>query len=139
MSSSSTPLTVRLIAANGTFAAALLRDQLAALLRTTGHETLVDSARLCMSEVVTNVYRHTRTRLVYVRAAVTEKGVTVFVRDDLPCVLAMPEVVDCCEGGRGLFLLDALTDSWGTRIHGAPAPTGKDVWFQLVEGGRGVC
>ncbi|MGJ5898720.1 ATP-binding protein [Streptomyces sp. V2] len=139
MSSSSTPLTVRLIAANGSFAAALLRDQLAALLRTTGHETLVDSARLCMSEVVTNVYRHTRTRLVYVRAAVTEKSVTVFVRDDLPCSLSTPGAVDLCEGGRGLFLLDSLTDSWGTRIYGTPAPSGKDVWFQFVAGGRGVC
>jgi len=32
------------------------------------------------------------------------------------------------EGGRGLYLVDALADRWGTR----PLDEGKVVWFELV-------
>ncbi|WP_435810348.1 ATP-binding protein [Streptomyces mirabilis] len=80
----------RLSTANADTAAAALRDLVAALLRTTGHEALAESARLCTSEVVMNVYRHTCSRLIYVEVTIDAHRVTVYVHDDQPRDLPIP-------------------------------------------------
>ncbi|MFD9654890.1 ATP-binding protein [Streptomyces mirabilis] len=127
----------RLSTANADTAAAALRDLVAALLRTTGHEALAESARLCTSEVVTNVYRHTRSRLIYVEVTIDAQRVTVYVHDDQPRDLPIPPEMTDGEGGRGLRLVDQCADEWGTSLYGGLIAKTKAVWFRFVEGGRG--
>jgi len=126
----------RLSTANADTAPAVLRDLVGALLGTTGHETLAESARLCTSEVVTNVYRHTCSLLVHVEVTVDVQGVTVYVHDDQPRDLPMPPEMSDGEGGLGLYLVNHFADNWGTNFYGGLIPKSKAVWFRLVEGGR---
>ncbi|MFG2722930.1 ATP-binding protein [Streptomyces sp. NPDC048416] len=132
--------THRLTTANRRTAAAEMRAIVAALLQVAGHGSLVDSARLCTSELVTNVHRHTESRLVHVEVVLGEDEVTVRVYDDQPHPLPVPTGADSAhrECGRGLLLVDGLADAWGTSYYGAPRATTKAVWFRMVRGGRGA-
>ncbi|WP_167828891.1 ATP-binding protein [Streptomyces sp. MZ04] len=123
--------------ANVPTAAAVLRNLVVTLLCTTGHETLAQTARLLTSEIVTNVYRHTATRVVHVEVTVDERQTWVYVHDDKPRYRPMPPEVADGEGGLGLFIVDECADAWGITHYGAQVPTSKAVWFRLVEGGRG--
>ncbi|WST43797.1 ATP-binding protein [Streptomyces avidinii] len=89
-------------------------------------DQLTDTAELLVSEVVGNALRHARGPL---RLNLRATG------DRLMC-----EVEDTCdtapvrrtadlgaEGGRGLDLLDLLSESWGS----ARTATGKSTWFVL--------
>ena len=93
-----------------------------------GLEVLLDDALLLVTELVTN--------------AVVHAGTQVELRVDVAADRARVEVVDrgagslpvlqgdhdaAREGGRGIFLLDALAQEWGTRHF----PGGKSVWFEL--------
>ncbi|WP_188274658.1 ATP-binding protein [Streptomyces sp. CBMA152] len=131
-------MTFRLTTANREEAAGGMRDLVAALCRSSGHKQLAEAARLCTSEVVTNVYRHTRAKLVYVDVTVGKREVSVYVHDDLPRGLPMPREISDGEGGYGLFIVDSLADRWGTAQYGGLLPTSKSVWFSMVEGGRGA-
>ncbi|MFD9789610.1 ATP-binding protein [Streptomyces sp. NPDC059070] len=131
-------MTYRLTTANREEAASGMRDLVAALCRSFGHRQLAEAARLCASEVVTNVFRHTRSRLVYVEVTIGERAVNVYVHDDLPRAMPMPREVSDAESGYGLFILDSLADQWGVTHHGGLIPTSKSVWFCMVEGGRGA-
>ncbi|MEU9098094.1 ATP-binding protein [Streptomyces sp. NPDC048361] len=139
----STPTrTHRLTTPNRPTAAAELRAIVAALLRVAGHAPLAESARLCTSELVTNVHRHTGARLVHVEVVLGEGEVTVRVYDDqarpLPPPVPSGTGSALRECGRGLLLVDELADAWGTTHYGAPRPTSKAVWFRMVRGGRGA-
>ncbi|MFE9410136.1 hypothetical protein ACFYN0_15260 [Streptomyces sp. NPDC006704] len=70
--------THRLTTANRATAAAELRAVVAALVRVAGHAPLVDSARLCTSELVTNVHRHTGAGLVHVEELTDAWGATYY-------------------------------------------------------------
>ncbi|HEY1179592.1 MAG TPA: ATP-binding protein [Phytomonospora sp.] len=132
-------MTFRLTAANCEATAGAMRDMVATLCRSLGHKQLAESARLCTSEVVTNVYRHSRvTRLVHVEVTLGKRDVHVYVHDDLPRDLPMPREVSDGESGYGLFILDSLADRWGATQFGGLIPTSKSVWFCLVDGGRGA-
>ncbi|MFE2373957.1 ATP-binding protein [Streptomyces sp. NPDC059398] len=124
----------RLVAPNSPTAPGIVRDFLGTLLRATGHAGLVEDGRLCVSEVVTNVYCHTRSPLVRVDVTVNRNRVTVYVTDDDPASLpwrGYPEHMPCAEHGRGLVLVEALAARWGTRANGEPVPESKSVWFTL--------
>jgi serine phosphatase RsbU (regulator of sigma subunit)/anti-sigma regulatory factor (Ser/Thr protein kinase) len=91
-----------------------------------GRRDLVDAVALLVSEVVTNAIRH---GLGDVRVAVLPiaGGLRVEVGDDEPHepVPRSARLED--EGGRGLALVEALAEDWGT----APAAVGKVVWFEV--------
>ncbi len=93
-------------------------------LGTWGLTELIDTVELLVSELVTNALRHGAgdigLRLIRAGSLLCE------VRDDgheLPA-LRHAEVTD--ESGRGLQLVTALADRWGTQR----TPTGKVVWFE---------
>ncbi|MEU3370930.1 ATP-binding protein [Streptomyces sp. NPDC006660] len=132
--------THRLTTANRATAAAELRAVVAALVRVAGHAPLVDSARLCTSELVTNVHRHTGAGLVHVEVVLGEDEVTVRVHDDQPRPLPGPPGAGSAfrECGRGLAHVEELTDAWGATYYGGPRPTSEAVWFRMVRGGRGA-
>ncbi|MFI7408165.1 SpoIIE family protein phosphatase [Streptomyces sp. NPDC049627] len=101
-------------------ARALIRDQLAAW----GLDSLIPTTELLASELVGNVIRHARgpLRLRLLHGA------------DLICEvfdgsLTMPRIrraTETDEGGRGLQLVTALSQRWGTRY----TPTGKCIWTE---------
>jgi anti-sigma regulatory factor (Ser/Thr protein kinase) len=85
-----------------------------------------ETVPLAVSELVTNTVLHTGTPSKVV-VVVDQRRVRVEVHDGdptLPTVRApSPETVT----GRGLVLVDALTDRWGC----APGGAGKVVWFEV--------
>jgi PAS domain S-box-containing protein len=93
-------------------------------LDTWGLTELIDTVELLVSELVTNALRHGAgdigLRLIRANSLLCE------VRDnghELPA-LRHAEVTD--ENGRGLQLVTALAERWGTQR----TPTGKVVWFE---------
>lgn len=82
--------THRLSTASRLTAAGELRALVAALLRTAGHAQLAESARICTSELVANVCRHTPAKLVHVEVTLADDWVSVYVYDDRPRELPVP-------------------------------------------------
>ncbi|MEU6403838.1 ATP-binding protein [Streptomyces sp. NPDC046985] len=97
------------------------------------HSCAADSARLLVSEVVTNVYAHTATLTVHIDISVHPESVTVAVWDDKP--EKRPRVL-CAhagrEGGRGLRLVAQVATQWGVTWPSEPDSRGKCVWFSLA-------
>ncbi|MEU7203546.1 PAS domain S-box protein [Streptomyces sp. NPDC045470] len=95
-------------------------------LRAWGLATLADTALLLSSELLTNAVCHARGPLTLrVWYSARELGVEV-VDGSTPRPRA--RVADTAEeNGRGLMLVEALADAWGTR----PDAVGKTVWFTL--------
>ncbi|MFF2330142.1 MULTISPECIES: ATP-binding protein [unclassified Streptomyces] len=125
----------RLALPNTANAAKLSRDFVASLLTVSRHDGLVDDARLCVTEVVTNAHRHTRTPLIRVRVTVQRKHVTVAVADDDHWSLPSPAKADGGhqrECGRGLLLVEQLAFAWGSAVIGGCFPYRKTVWFTLA-------
>ena len=92
--------------------------------------TVLDAALLAVSEAVTNAVRHGDGR-IELCVAVGDGRIRIEVSDDgsgQPRRRPPPED-DLGEGGRGLYLLDALTVGWGTDVR-ADGP-GKTVWLEL--------
>ncbi|MFH9477554.1 ATP-binding protein [Streptomyces anulatus] len=124
----------RLTLPNTASAPRLARDFVTSLLEVSRHLGLVDDARICVTELVTNAHRHTGTPLIRVHAAVNRKRITVTVTDDdspLIDALGAPEAGLEAEGGRGLVLVESLALAWGTRAGGPRRPGRKAVWFTL--------
>jgi phosphoserine phosphatase RsbU/P len=92
------------------------------------------TAQLLVSELVTNAVVHAASA-VEVHCERDDSGITVRVRDadTGPLVLSAPATLagasgsDLWEGGRGLLLVDQLSDAWGTEHQGGR----KTVWFRL--------
>ncbi|MFD6530423.1 ATP-binding protein [Streptomyces sp. NPDC060184] len=122
----------RVVAPNNAHAPKLVRDFVATLLRLTGHPGLVDDARLCVSEVVGNVYCHTRSRLIRVDVAIAPHQVRVHVTDDQPDPLPLSAPGPGAESGRGLLIVDRVAVRWGATVQGRGTRQTKTVWFVLT-------
>ncbi|WP_405534017.1 SpoIIE family protein phosphatase [Streptomyces sp. NBC_00075] len=93
-------------------------------LRDWGLDALVESTELMVSEVVANAVRFA-SRPITLRLLCTDV-LRCEVGDNSPLVPRMRHARLSDEGGRGLFLVDQLAQSWGvTRVS-----TGKVVWFE---------
>ncbi len=92
-----------------------------------GHGALLDKTRLLVTELATNAVMHANSP-IRVSVMPAHHHVRVEVRDDDPRPLDQPCRPDPeAESGRGLWLVDALADSWG--INGNER--GKTVWFEV--------
>ncbi|MFI1305371.1 MULTISPECIES: ATP-binding protein [Streptomyces] len=88
---------------------------------------LAEHAVLLVSELVGNAVRHTGARTFGLRMLRRRGWIRVEVRDPsrgLPCLLPVQET-DL--SGRGLFLVDTLSDRWGVDL----LPRGKATWFEV--------
>lgn len=91
-----------------------------------------DRLLLLVSETVTNVVKHARSRLVHVRLVRQSPVVRVEVRDDDPTPPAPIEGTEAApdaESGRGVQLIEALSEEWGVTAH---PEGGKTVWFDIA-------
>ncbi|WP_405798502.1 ATP-binding protein [Streptomyces sp. NBC_01506] len=136
--------TYRLVVPNTAHAPRLAREFVSALLDVSGsgYTPLVDDARLCVTELVTNAHRHTRTHQIRVDAVVSRKHATVFVCDSNPWALPVPGGASLGavqngvqENGQGLRLVESLARAWGLTIYGGCSPSYKAVWFSLARRG----
>ncbi|TDC72219.1 ATP-binding protein [Streptomyces hainanensis] len=126
----------RLTAPNVVDTPRLARHHVSELLTLAGHGELVDTARLLVSEAVTNVYQHTTADRLSIRTDIRSDQVRVAVQDAAP--RRMPRVSwadNDAQSGRGLALLELLAAAWGVTFHGAPEPEAKTVWFELRSDG----
>ena len=101
---------------------------------------IVDNARVCVSDVATNVLRHTDVPVLAVEVSVLRDRVVVGVRDSDPG--GRPRVgkpSEQAESGRGLLLVQSLAHAWGVSWTGGLAPTGKRVWVELREACGAQC
>lgn len=113
----------------------IARDFVASVLRAQRLDDFVDPAALCTSELVTNACVHAKGIGSLLWLAVESSGVRVTVYDGEQSPPVMRHGYDG-ESGRGMWLVDALTEGrWGT-APGAPLGlgdvNGKGVWFELV-------
>lgn len=109
---------------------AVVRRCVRAHLENWGAAELVDSAELCVSELVSNVVTHVGEGTpVRLGVSVAGNRLRIEVRD--PDSRALPVVLDAsgeAETGRGMALIDALTERWGVRVD----PEGKVTWCELA-------
>ncbi|MFJ1746044.1 ATP-binding protein [Streptomyces sp. NPDC088116] len=103
-------------------------------LRLWGLPDLVDLAQLCVTELVTNVITHvgpgTPTTL-----AVSMNGAHLRLEVTDPDARALPTLIAAtgeAEGGRGMALVDAVTERWGV----IPRGDSKITWCELPTGLR---
>ncbi|MGP8299019.1 ATP-binding protein [Streptomyces inhibens] len=88
---------------------------------------LAEHAVLLVSELVGNAVRHTGARTFGLRMLRRRGWLRIEVRDPsrgLPCLMPVQEMDT---SGRGLFLVDTLSDRWGVDL----LPRGKTTWFEM--------
>ncbi|GAA3816879.1 ATP-binding protein [Streptomyces phyllanthi] len=86
-----------------------------------------EEAVLLVSELVGNAVRHTGARVFGLRMRHRRGWIRVEVRDPsrgLPCLMPVQELD---VSGRGLFLVDTMSDRWGVDL----LPRGKTTWFEM--------
>ncbi len=96
------------------------------LLDAWGMDALADTAELCTSELATNAVLHAQSP-VLLAASLLPHGVRIEVEDESPGLIRVGSLEGDGERGRGLAIVDALTECWGVDQHAG----GKTVWFEL--------
>ena len=92
--------------------------------------TVVETARLLVSELATNVVVHARCESFVLEVDVDEPWARISVRD-ADEHLPSPREADVLDtSGRGLALVGDLADRWDCEATTDPA--GKVVWFELA-------
>ncbi|MFD0688812.1 ATP-binding protein [Actinomadura fibrosa] len=110
----------------------MARDWLGEVLGGWGQDAYI--AKLAVSELVTNVLKHTDCGTATVRV-VRGSGGTVVEVFDASAVLPVAGNGDLLdEGGRGLAMVGALVKDWGAE----PRDGGKVVWVLLPGDGSGA-
>ncbi|MFD4377716.1 ATP-binding protein [Streptomyces sp. NPDC058486] len=91
-----------------------------------GLDQMSDSAELALTELVANVVRHVPGRRCSVLFLREPHGLRVEVADGVPGSLHAKVPAPTAEGGRGLVLVEGVTDRWGVEER----RDGKTVWFE---------
>ncbi|MCP9959959.1 MULTISPECIES: ATP-binding protein [Streptomyces] len=110
-----------------------VRRIVSAQLRYWNLDPLIGTAALGVTELLTNVHRHAepdKVCTVEIEFLLGRLTVSVHDRDPrLPTFVRPPDGPDpLATSGRGLALIEALSESWGARPRG---DAGKVVWFTL--------
>ncbi|WP_247597721.1 ATP-binding protein [Streptomyces sp. RKND-216] len=94
-----------------------------------GMAPLTEIAELGVTELLANVVKHVPDGTCTVILRRRAHGLRVEVHDSDPALPRPGDPEGLAEQGRGLALLDALTDAWDAERTG---PATKMVWFELV-------
>lgn len=105
----------------------LVREEL----ERSGRVDLCDTAELLVSEIVTNALVHAGTP-IEVHARVRGDALRVEISDGSAAAPAIRHHSSMAGTGRGLRLLQAMVESWGTELRAL----GKTVWFELLDAER---
>jgi anti-sigma regulatory factor (Ser/Thr protein kinase) len=116
----------------GEHSARHLRRILRLYLVGSGPAEVADAAELALTELVANVVRHVPGRRCRICFLLRPGGVRVEVADHCPALPVRAAEDGLGEGGRGLVIVDAVTDRWGVTQH--PDGRGKTVWFECRGG-----
>ena len=118
------------------------RDWVTGVLREIGHEDLTDSARLAVSELVTNAILHAEPPMTvtvrgtseHPRVEVTDQSLVPPQRRGSERLIDVDDDRSWATVGRGLDLVASYSERWGAEI--TPNGLGKVVWFEPSAGGR---
>jgi anti-sigma regulatory factor (Ser/Thr protein kinase) len=110
----------------GTHSAQHIRRIVRSYLRHWGMAELTDAAELALTELLANVVRHVPGRRCSLLILRRDAGVRVEIGDPDPRPPVVRDPDEWDEGGRGLLLVEAVTDRWGV----CPSGPGKTVWFE---------
>jgi anti-sigma regulatory factor (Ser/Thr protein kinase) len=94
----------------------------------THNVAVIDAAQLLVSELVTNALQHGRPPITLQVSCIEQQGLRVDVIDSNPDLPVMRDHDVDVAHGRGIALVDMLSDDWGVQ----PADPGKRVWFRLA-------
>ncbi|NHC45237.1 ATP-binding protein [Motilibacter sp. K478] len=86
-----------------------------------------DEARLLVSELVANAVRHGAPPITLEISCDGTMGLLVRVSDGSPAAPVAKEASVEDESGRGVALVDLISDAWGIE----PTGEGKAVWFRI--------
>ena len=104
------------------------RDWVGDVLGRWGQDAYV--AKVVVSELMTNVLRHTGSATATVRLVQADKGTVMEVLDSSDVLPAAGSAELLSEDGRGLVMLGALVKEWGAQPLGGG---GKAVWALLPD------
>ncbi len=114
--------------ATGPAAAAEARRRVRSAIQSWQVPVDADTAILLTSELVTNAVRHEAGQAVMLVVTCARGQLRVDVHDTSPSWPAVADVPADAETGRGLLLVETLSDEWGF-YH---TPAGKAVYFMLA-------
>jgi anti-sigma regulatory factor (Ser/Thr protein kinase) len=103
------------------------REFLRSAICSTHHSGAIADAELLVSELVANGMRHAAPPIVLRIECEGEDALRVLVRDGSPVVPNVNHANPEDESGRGMFLVDYISDEWGAE----PTGDGKVTWFRL--------
>jgi hypothetical protein len=104
----------------------ILRLQLAGA----GMPEAADAAELALTELVADVVRHVPGRHCRICFLLRRGGVRVEIADSCSRLPVQATGDTLADGGRGLLLVDAVTDRWGVEPHSDGS--GTTVWFECL-------
>ncbi|NML49392.1 ATP-binding protein [Streptomyces sp. R302] len=110
----------------GEHSARHMRTILRMFLTRWGLDQVSDSATLALTELVANVVRHVPGRRCSVLFLREPYGLRVEVADGVACTLHAKVPEAAAESGRGLAVVEGVTDRWGVEER----RDGKTVWFE---------
>lgn len=118
----------------------LARDWVTGVLREIGRDELTESARLAVSELVTNAILHAeppmtvhvRGTIEHPRIEVTDQSLVPPQRRQTHLLVDLDDDHSWTTMGRGLDLVASYSDRWGADI--SPNGMGKVVWFEPSDG-----
>ncbi|MFI6155599.1 ATP-binding protein [Kitasatospora sp. NPDC051170] len=89
--------------------------------------SVIFDAELALCELLANAWRHGETPAPIVQIISIDHLLRVSVSDESSVIPAAKAPDLLAESGRGLQLVEGLTDRWGVD----PQKRGKSVWFEL--------
>jgi anti-sigma regulatory factor (Ser/Thr protein kinase) len=104
------------------------REFLRAAACATHHARVLDEAELLVSELVTNAVLHGAPPITVRVECDSSDGLRVAVTDRSPDPAVPRAAGPLDESGRGIRLVDVISDRWGVRTRSGE---GKDVWFEI--------
>lgn len=94
---------------------------------------LTQAGTMVVSELMTNAINHSRSHTARVTIhRLTADGVRIGVTDTSPDAPVMRRSAEGAEAGRGLLLVDALSNRWGYEVRERGTRSRKLVWAEVV-------
>ena len=111
-------------------AVAQARRYVRTALRRLGAEDLEEAGELAVSELVTNAMLHARTAFTVTLRTMPTGRVRVEVADTSPGLVQLRHQGPAATTGRGLQLVEAVSQAWGVEALAEREGPGKRVWFE---------